>query len=170
MYIQAERLRELLEYNPNTGIFYWKEDRGNGRVGKVAGCLNSEGYWKIKVDLINYLAHRLAWFYMVGIWPKDQIDHINGTKTDNSWANLREATPTINTENVHKARKDNACGLLGVSYKKSCSSKHPWMSSIQVSGKRKRLGLFSTPEDAHIAYLKAKRELHAGYVPQVTII
>lgn len=164
MYVSQERLITILNYDPITGIFLWKDDRGNGSLGKSAGMVDAWGYIQIRVDGKKYLAHRLVWLYMTGSWPRDQIDHINGDKIDNCFANLREATATINTENRHRARRDNKSGFLGVTYRKECRKSSPWLATIQVCGKLKRLGRFSTPEEAHEAYLCAKKKLHKGYV------
>lgn len=161
--LSAERLRELLNYDPETGIFRWKVSRGGtAMIGTIAGCLHPDGYLLIRADGKQYLAHRLTWLYMTGGWPEDQIDHINGKRADNRWKNLREADATLNSENQRKAQGDNfSCGLLGVTIIKS-AKKNPWQARIGITGKQKHLGYFPTPEAAHEAYLQAKREFHEG--------
>jgi hypothetical protein len=81
--LTAERLREVLNYNPGTGVFTWRVQTGRrAPVGAIAGCITWYGYIAIKIDCCRHLAHRLAWFYVTGAWPKDQIDHINGNRSD----------------------------------------------------------------------------------------
>jgi hypothetical protein len=149
--LTAERLRELLDYNPETGIFRWNVA---ARAGTVVGCLN-RGYRVIRVDRMLYRAHRLAWLHVYGCWPTDEIDHINGIKDDNRLANLREVTCAENQQNRRSARTDNKTGLLGVS-----SSQGGFQAQIKVNCKLFFLGRFATAELAHAAYLEAKRRLH----------
>lgn len=157
--ITQTRLKELLDYDPETGVFTWRVQTSNYiRIGDVAGMIDVHGYCVIGVDRKLYKAHRLAWVYTYSIIPdKMQIDHINGNTKDNRIDNLRCVTCVVNQQNQRKARCDNTSGFLGV---------HPygkgWRARIMVNGKDKYLGTFPTPELAHEAYLKAKRELHEG--------
>lgn len=157
-WITEARLKELLHYDPETGVFEWRIKRPNGiKVGDMAGSLNSNGYIYISLDGKTYVAHRLSWLYIAGAWPADQIDHINGIKHCNSFKNLREATHSINLQNQRKARSDNALGILGVrAYGKRFGA------HIGVNGKLLNLGTFSTPAEAGAAYIVAKRKLHQG--------
>lgn len=157
--LTAERARELLSYDQDTGFFTWNVSRGRCAKGDVAGCLNPQGYIQIMVDGLNYTAHRIAWLIVHGNWPNNEIDHLNGLRDDNRLANLRDVTATINQQNIRRARSDNHTGLLGASWNKENKK---FVSSIRVSGKRITLGSFPTAEEAHAAYLRAKRELHAG--------
>src|SRR4029450_2313606 len=112
--LTAERLRELLDYDPETGDFTWKVNRRCVRSGSVAGNVNCvDGYCYIGVDARRYHAHRLAWLYIKGAWPNDQIDHINGNKADNRFANLRQATHSQNQANGGRY-SNNASGYNGV--------------------------------------------------------
>jgi hypothetical protein len=161
--ITAQRLRELLDYNPETGIFTRLAHRcAAAPAGSIAGYLNPDGYTWFMVDRETYLAHRLAWLYMTGNWPAGLIDHINGVKTDNRIENLRDVSMSVNKQNARKARSDcrNSGGLAGAYLDRRYGGK--WFSNITVSGRRKHLGYFDTPEEAHAAYLEAKRRLHAG--------
>lgn len=109
--------------------------------------------------MTRYFAHRLAWLIYYGTWPKDQIDHIDGDRSNNRIANLREATHDENCENQHRAQSDNyTTGLLGASFDKR---KRVFRASIMVKKVVYRLGTFKTAEEAHQAYLAAKRQLHA---------
>lgn len=157
--LTAERLRELLSYDCDTGEFRWRKSTTNSvRVGAAAGRSGPKGYRLIKIDCRTWLAHRLAWLYVHGRWPASQIDHINGDKADNRLANLREATAAENQHNKFRAQANNrTSGLLGVCWHKR---DRRWVAQIKVGGKVRHIGLFATPEAAHDAYLKAKAELH----------
>lgn len=161
----AERLREVLDYNAETGVFMWRQVRkfSNKKVGQIAGGVNkSTGYIYIMVDGHNDAAHRWAWLYVHDSWPSDMIDHVDGDRTNNRIANLREATKTLNGQNQKRAQRGNrTTGLLGVSKYKNRKT-NPYTAMIRVAGKPKYLGVFPTPELAHEAYLTAKRALHEG--------
>lgn len=101
--LTQNRLKELLEYSPETGGFFWRVYRAaNADVGMPAGSINGDGYIHIKVDNKKYCAHRLAWLYMTGEWPTQEIDHINQNRVDNSWVNLRDVSKSINRHNTNK--------------------------------------------------------------------
>lgn len=155
--LTAERLREHLWYAPETGVFTWKMGRGKQRVvGAVAGRLWRR-YIGIRIDGVNYGAHRLAWFYIHGEWPAGDIDHINGCGDDNRLANIRDVSHSVNGQNQRRATAQSQTGFLGC---------HPhrdrFSAQITVDGRVKHLGLFDTPEAGHEAYLVAKRRLHEG--------
>lgn len=155
--ITQERLSELLSYEPDTGIFRWRVMRRSfgGRVkpGAIAGTPHPKGYTRIRLDQRNYYAHRLAWFYVHGSFPKE-IDHINGDRTDNRIANLRSCTRTQNNANS-KIRRNSASGFKGVSWN---TQHQKWMAILTKHSKRFHLGFYDTPEDAHKAYCEAARE------------
>ena len=152
-----ERVRDLLNYDAQTGEFTWRYTRQGVPAGP-AGSYSGNGYLYITIDLQKYSAHRLAWLYVHGKWPNDQIDHINGNRADNRLINLREVTGAVNNQNQRRARTDNkSCGLLGVS-----KNRDKWRARIWLGGVERCLGSFPTPEEAHKAYLKAKRKLHPG--------
>ena len=92
-------IRDLLGYDPETGLFTRKVQRGKHKEGEIAGCLNAKGYVEIKACGKIYEAHRLAHLFMTGSWPSEQIDHVNHIKSDNRWSNLREASRAQNTQN-----------------------------------------------------------------------
>ena len=154
-----DRLKKALHYNPDTGVFIWINNN-NSRVnaGMIAGSLNGSGYQIISIDAKRYYSHRLAWLYVYGELPSCQIDHINGIRTDNRIINLREATNAKNQQNLKKCRANNKIGLLGVDYFKY--SKKKYRAQIMIDSKQKCLGYFETPEEAHEAYLDAKRKFH----------
>lgn len=158
MVLTKDRLKELLNYNPDTGIFTRLTAPTNKvKIGDVSGSINKKGYIEIKVDYKKYLAHRLAHLYMTGNFPKNQIDHIDGIKNNNAWTNLRDVTPAENSQNRRTAKKNNKSGLLGVYTNSNCST---YRSQIWINGVCKQLGSFKTKEQAHAAYLKEKRIHH----------
>lgn len=154
-----ERIKEVLRYDPDTGLFHWNIRRGRCAAGEIAGTPQSKGYLSIRVDTKRYLSHRLAWFYMTGKWPVDQVDHINGERTDNRFVNLRDVTAQANQQNQRHAQTGNTSNFLGVSFYKAYGK---YKAEISRAGVYKFLGYFITPEAAHAAYLTAKRELHEG--------
>lgn len=155
--LTAARLRELLRYDPDTGHFVWLQARGKRRTDRPAGYRTWEGYWHICIDEQGHPAHRLVWLYVHGRWPK-QVDHINGDRSDNRLCNLREADTLVNSQNQRRAHRDSKTGLIGA----HLALDGRYRSSIRVGGKTYRLGSFRTAEEAHQAYVKAKRELHAS--------
>lgn len=158
--LTQDRLKELLHYDPDTGVFTWKVSRGNARAGSVAGSVDGHhGYWLIGIDGGNHRAHRLAWFYVYGTQPDEQIDHINGVRSDNRINNLREATNSQNQRNTG-ARSHNTSGFKGVRWHKASGK---YCAAIQHKGKRHHLGLFSGPDEAHAAYCKAADDMHRDF-------
>ena len=157
--ITAEFVRSILDYDPKTGEFRWRwrdsaiEMWNIDNAGNKAGITTSKGYIRIKIAKAQYMAHRLAWLYVNGEWPIDQIDHRNGVKSDNSIKNIRQANNIQNKQNS-PARIDNCIGLKGVHLHKSGK----WRSQICINGIVKYLGLFSTPENAHSAYCEEARK------------
>lgn len=154
--LSAARLRELLDYNPDTGIFNRKVMRG-GHIGPINTKLRNGGYVCICVDKVVYPAHQLAWLYCFGIFPNGFIDHINGNRIDNRISNLRDVPRQTNNENIRRAKKNSKTGVLGVS-----PSRGGWMAQISVNYKTIPLGRFASIDEAHAAYLTAKRALHRG--------
>ena len=152
-------IKNQLHYSSETGIFTRLIAKCNSvKIGDIAGSKHIKGYLQLSVNGKPYLAHRLAWFYVHGIWPIECIDHINGIKTDNRILNLREATFTQNKHNYKKANSDNKTSkLLGVSWSKTNKS---WVSQISLNNKLIYIGHFSDKHKAHEAYLRKKREIH----------
>jgi hypothetical protein len=158
-----EKIKELLQYDPISGIFTWigkSATRANRiKIGSKAGSKHNKGYISISIFGIPILAHRLAWYFVHGEFPKNNIDHINCDPSDNRIENLRDISQAINSQNSRTARVNNKSGYLGVHFAKGSNK---WTSQITINRKCKSLGLFETPEKAYEAYLKAKRELHEG--------
>lgn len=155
--LTQEKLKSLLDYDPETGLFTWKITRGNARNGATAGRLVNEGYTMIGVGGKEYLAHRLAWLWMTGGFPPDCIDHINRVRTDNRFSNLRLATVAENSQNMREP--GNLAGVTGV-----CHCGNRFRARIAFKNKTIHIGLFATKSEAHAAYLEKKRELHSHFV------
>lgn len=160
--LTAERIRELLHYDPETGVFTWRrraDSRFDRWVNRVVGYPDKDGYLTIRIGGKNYFLHRLAWLHAYGIWPTGQIDHINASKTNNKLANLRDVTQSVNMQNRQRALANSKSGVLGVSWKQG-----RWRAQIKIEGKVFHIGHFTSIDDASIAYLDAKRKLHRGAI------
>lgn len=155
MTLTAERLRELFSYDPETGIFVCRVSRRRARAGDVAGHI-SHGYVAIPIERRIYLAHRLAWLYVHGVWPSGEIDHINRIRSDNRMCNLRDATRAENAQNK-PVQRNNKSGYRGVSQYKKTSF---WQARIKTNGRQIYLGHFATPEAASAAYASAAAVMH----------
>lgn len=156
--LSAERARELFSYDPVTGGLRWKIYKGPRAVaGTPAGHLTPKGYLRVKVDGDYKYVHRLVWLISSGAWPKEVIDHVDGNKANNRVENLRDVTESTNQENRRTHNSNSATGLMG-----AYAEGDGYTSRIRVKGRQLNLGAFGTPEEAHQAYLTAKRELHAG--------
>lgn len=157
--LTAERLRELLSYDHETGVFIWRiRSAQRMHIGDIAGCRHIEGYRHIRVDRSRYLSHRLAWLYVYGAWPLHEIDHIDGNKSNNAIGNLRDVPRLINMQNRRKMMLPNrSSDLIGVSAHGS-----RWAAAITTDGTRLYLGHFDSQDQAHAAYVAAKRQLHQG--------
>jgi len=139
-----QQIKDVLDYEPATGIFRWKKPTSNrNKVGGGAGTI-SNGYVSITVLGQRIYAHRLAFWWVHGRWPRE-VDHINRDRTDNRITNLREVTRGENVANTH--RRDNKSGVPGVYYNPACGQR-PWVAYKDRDGKRKYLGYFATKEQA----------------------
>jgi len=159
--ITQSELKELLEYNPDTGLFTWIKSNGNRRLkaGDAAGTKMKVGYVRITIQGKNYLAHRLAYLYMTGNFPKNGIDHINHIKDDNRWSNLRDATNSQNNSNRVK-QKNNTSGYKGVRWHKQHKK---WRAEIKYMNKCIHIGCYTTPQEAAEAYKKKAIELFGEF-------
>jgi len=149
-----------VEYDVITGEFSYLKSFSRSSNGHV----NQLGYRLISIRGKQYYAHRLAWLLTHRRWPRDQIDHINGNRSDNRLVNLRECTVAENAQNTGK-KNSNTSGYVGVTWVKT---RKKWMAHIRVSGRKINLGLFSTSEEAADAYCRAKAVGHA-FQPTVPV-
>lgn len=156
-----ERLHQLFSYDEETGVITRRQRTARGginfAVGNAVGSLRTDGYRYMQVDYSRIMAHRIAFAIHFDRWPVGEIDHINGVRDDNRICNLREVTATTNQENKRVASRHSTTGLLGVSIEGN-----RFRARIQTAGKKKLIGVFDTPAEAHQAYLAAKRILHKG--------
>lgn len=150
--LTQEVLKELIYYNPDTGKFRWKVYRNyNAKKGQIAGYQRN-GYIIIGINGTLYLAHRLAFLYMTGEWPNDQVDHINNKGIDNHWNNLRNATNRENSCNQTNPKSNNESGYLGVCFIKDGKRNKRWRAKFGNIF----IGYYSTAKEAADAYLKEK--------------
>lgn len=157
--LTAERVREVLSYDPETGVFVWKQSRGKAKAGSVAGSKNSDGYLLIGLDREHPSAHRLAWLYVYGEWPTGHLDHIDCNKTNNAIGNLRIADGAQNATNK-KINATNTSGFKGVHFNLHAGR---WRSILKSRGTSYFLGYFDTPEAAHAAYCAKAAEIHGEF-------
>jgi HNH endonuclease/AP2 domain len=162
--LPLKRLREILDYNPATGVFVWKQTMNvTARAGQVAGSVNVWGYVQIKIGGKNYQGHRLAWFYVHGVWPEHEIRHVNDNRQDNRIANLKEITG-LQIVLSHPLRRDNTSGYKGVTF---CRTTGRWQAILFANGKRAHLGRFDTKEEAYKAYCEAGRKRYGDdFIPR----
>lgn len=163
--LTAEYLRSIMDYDPESGLFTWKhradkKPAWNGKfAGEIAGGLMPAGYVQIGIDLKGYYAHRLAWLYVYGESPPQELDHIDRDRANNRVTNLRPATRAENRRNA-SIRSDNTSEFKGVSFIKPTRR---WDARIMHSRRQICLGHFDTPEEAHAAYRKAAEQLHGKF-------
>ena len=163
--ITALRLRELLEYSPETGHFRWRFDRifggvVNARAGDIAGA-NHQGYVRIRIAGRNYLAHRLAFLYMTGEWPGHLVDHRDRDTSNNRWSNLRQATTSQNAINS-RTRADSVLGVKGVHRRPNGR----YEAYISRNSRRTYLGVYDTIDEARTARQRAAAMLHGDFQPE----
>lgn len=157
--ISHSRLLELVHYDPETGIFSPRQHRPGVRHKPALGNVDCTGYRRICIEYRRYLAQRLAWFYMTGAWPVNEIDHRDVNKDNNAWNNLREAGPSGNSANKAIFR-NNTSGFKGVSLVKATGR---WQASIRFAGKLIYLGSYGAPDEAHRAYVAAAERLQGEF-------
>ena len=153
--LTQDRLKEVLHYEPETGVTTRRKPWGRLAVGDVCGTPNKSGYTVIRVLGKNYRRDRLAVLYMTGSWPEHEVDHADGDRSNDEYSNLRPCTKSENQQNRKPCGKTS--GYLGVSW---CSNHKRWRAQIKLDNRVRPLGFFTVEEDAHSAYLAAKSQLH----------
>ena len=151
-----DKLKSLLHYDPETGLFTWLVKRGKHLAGRICSCKNAAGYIVIRIDGKLYSAHRLAYLYMNGCWPEKEIDHINLDKSDNRFKNLRQASRCENMQNTGK-RSHNKTGIIGISI---CKQTGKYAAEIKFNKTRYFLGRFDCLELASLVVSEHRDALH----------
>lgn len=157
-----EKLKSILHYDPETGVFRWVADgkvKTRRKAGMVAGVKMNSGYLDVTIDRERYLLHRLAFMYM-GYEMPETVDHVDHNTMNNAWSNLRPASFSQNLWNC-KLRSDSTTGVKGVSFNKE---KGAYDAYFNAHGKRIRCGRFETLEDAASAVMKAREAHHGEFV------
>lgn len=170
--LTQDQLKTLLHYDPDTGVFTWLprdvtyfktpkscKTWNTQFSGKVAGTVDKHGYVILSLYGKKHSAHRIAFLWLNGSFPTNQVDHINHIRADNRWINLRAVTGLENMQNIRLSRK-NTSGILGVSWRKD---KNKWRSRIKLNGRERALGHFATIEEAAAA--RAKASVQYGFHP-----
>lgn len=159
--LTVDALKSVLDYNSESGVFTWSANADLGtrsdRRGKVAGTVQFDGYIAIKVFGRRYYAHRLAWFYINGVWPSGQLDHRDRDRSHNAINNLRPASPSQNSANG-RVRTHSVGQLKGVT-----PQGLRWKAQIVKDREKIYLGMFDTKEQAHAAYLDAAKSMHGEF-------
>lgn len=153
-------VKRRLDYNPDTGIFRWKISPIKRILpGTIAGTENHDGYRNIEINYIKYAEHRLAWLFMTGEWPDEDIDHVNRIRNDNRWVNLRSAKEVQQHYNK-KYKPNKTAGIRGVSLHKPTNR---WRARINIDGKTQYLGYFETKEEAQKVYITKAKEIFGEF-------
>lgn len=159
--LTAQRLRELLHYDPETGVFTWLADRLsvsgrlNAKAGDRAGYIGRSGYLQMSIDGCRCYGHRLAFLYMNGEWPATGVDHLDRNPSNNSWGNLRAVSQSENLRN-RGPNKGNTSGRVGVYWSKPHGK---WVARIKVGGRGRHIGIFQELADA----ISAREQAEAVY-------
>jgi len=151
--LTQERLKEVVHYDPETGLFTRKKDVGKYKKGEIVGYTNGRGWLRFKIDYKHYKLHRLAFLYMTGKLP-EEVDHINGVKWDNRWCNLREATRSLNAANI-KTKGNSKTGYQGVT-----PSGKEFKAVVTFKKKQYFSENFKCPKEAHEEYKRMKEEIY----------
>lgn len=160
--VTVERLRELLDYDPASGVFTWRVRRGPAKPGAVAGSPHREGYTVIVIDQVTYLAHRLGVLYVTGKWPDGLIDHRDRKPGNGAFSNLRPATAAQNSINSTRADRGLPRGVFRHRNRFVAMTTRRDLPQRNV-----RIGSFETPEAAHAAWLAYMIEHHGpDFLPE----
>ena len=158
-----DHIREVLDYDMETGVFTWRVDRPRVKAGDIAGFVDA-GRRKIRIRGRNYYVSRLAIFWVTGKWPAAEVDHRNTNTKDNAYANLREASHAQNMQN-RPVNASSTTGFKGVRFQRSAHGNRCgyYVAQIGIGGKRVYLGSRKTAEEAHKLYVEAAAKLHGTF-------
>lgn len=160
--LTQKRLKEVLHYNPDTGIFTWKIKTARCvKIGSIAGSVVSNNYIHLAINYRDYKAHRLAWLYIHGVWPENEIDHIDHNPKNNKLINLRSVTTKENSKN-RKKYCTNTSGVNGVHW---CKRRSKWISRARDNGNNLFSKGFKDFFEAvcHRKSLEIKHNFHANH-------
>lgn len=157
--LTQDDVKTVLSYDSETGIFRWLIPNRKIKVGDVAGHKQSKGYLAIWLHGQKYLLHRIAFIYMTGGFPKNQVDHINRNKLDNSWANLRDVSGSANLMNTPETWAHSSSGQKGVTWYPRYQA---WQAQIKVKGIMKYIGRFTSYPEAVAARKRAEIRYHGN--------
>lgn len=161
--LDLDRLQEVLDYDPETGILSWRVMLSpRCRIGHEAGKLTTQGSRRIRIDNVDYPAHHLAWFHFYGVPAEGELDFKNLKQDDLRIENLRQASRSENARNMRR-NSSNSTGFKGVAKFYNPGNRARYRAQIRVDGKRIFIGLFHTPEEAYEAYCKKVAELHGEF-------
>ncbi len=150
-------LLSILSYDKISGNFVWLVSCGTVKAGRIAGCLRKDGYVQIIIGKRKYKAHRLAWFYVHGEWPRERLDHEDNCQSNNRWDNIRPATHSQNMAN-RKLNSNSSTGYKGVSARDG-----RYRAYVNKDGFRHWLGVYSTVEEAATVAASKALELHGAF-------
>lgn len=153
--LTQKRLKEVVRYNKQTGLFYWKVSVGKAKRGEVAGHTDSAGYTKVSIDGVKYFAHRLVWLYVYGAWPTQNIDHKDLCRSNNRLSNLRDVGQSLNGLNG-PLRCNNSSGYTGVSYD---ARRGEWVAYVNRARRKKHLGAYKNLAEAVAARRSALAQI-----------
>lgn len=165
IYVAHEKLKQLLDYSPQTGELYWKVNRHRAKAGTRAGYPANKGYRRVTICNNEYGEHRVIWYWMTGESPTLEIDHKDGDRANNKWDNLRLATGVQNSANSAFKRK-NKTGYRGVGQMR-CNSRY--YAQLCVDGRQQILGYFDTAEEAYAKYCAEAERLRGEYYRPCTL-
>ena len=151
--------KSLYEYDRETGVLTHKDPLVPRMNGKKVGTPDRKGYLCVRCGTKVYKVHRIVWLIEYGAFPTGYIDHINGIKNDNRLSNLRDVTATDNQQNIILPQRNNKIGIRGVTMLRG-----KYIASIWYNGRKEFIGSYATAEEAGIAYLKRKIEVHPGFI------
>lgn len=157
--LTQEQIKQILEYNPLTGDFIWLKSTGKAKRGNIAGGIKADGYRRIGIDGKSYAAHRLAYVYMVGPLPAQELDHKDVNRSNNAWDNLRLCSRAENQHNK-SIGKNNSSGMKGVTFSKN---RRKWKAEIGLNNDRIFLGYYDDPELADLVVTEARDKYHKQF-------
>jgi len=159
----AEHLRELLDYNPLTGVFTWRVTQGRGYKGSPAGSINTDGYVRIRIAGRTHQAHRLAWLHVHGHWPRHTIDHRDRDRANNVLTNLRDVPPATNSQNMKQLpSRSGHRGVVHTTYRAGWLG-NSWHATVRIAGRQVHLGYFKDLATAALVAHDARAVFHPGY-------